>query len=293
MTRRTIGLLTIFGAACFAGTDGALDLKAPVIPLWLHGAPGSEGKTAPERWISQNDAFHRVTDIHNPSLTVFLPPAGKATGVAYVIAPGGGHKYLVMDLEGQFVAQKLNNIGIAAFVLKSRLANAEGSTYKVAGESLADVQRAIRVVRSRAKEWGVNPARVGVMGFSAGGELASLAETRYDAGKPDAADPIDRASCRPDFAVLGYPGGKSANFVPTKQTPPTVIVVNADDNLSVTAAEYFVALKKAGVPAELHVYTRGGHGFGMTGRNAEFQKLPVSKWPGQLQEWMVDAGLLP
>ncbi len=275
-----------------------LDMHKPVISLWPGGAPGSEGKSAPERWITHAeaapgekpvvDSFHRVTDINNPNLTVFLAPPAKANGAAFIVAPGGGHKYLVMDLEGEFVAQKLNSMGFSAFVLKSRLAKAKDSTYKADVESLADAQRAIRLVRSRAAEWGINPNRVGIMGFSAGGELAALAETRYDSGKADSSDPIDRLSCKPNFVVLGYPGFRPATLTLTKDTPPTFIFVNHDDSLSVVAAEYYIALKKAGVPAELHVFDRGGHGVGVTGRTDEFKTLPVAKWPDRLGDWMLD-----
>lgn len=295
--------LVVFTALCGGALAAdSLDMHKPVIPLWPAGAPGSEGKTAPERWITHAeaapgeqpaiDSFHRVTDINQPSLTVFLPPKDKATGAAFVIAPGGGHKYLVVDIEGQFVAEKLNGMGIAAFVLKNRLARAKGSTYKADVESLADAQRAIRTVRTRAREWNVDPNRVGIMGFSAGGELAALAETRYDAGKPGAPDPIDHASSKPDFVVLGYPGFRPGSILPTRETPPTFLFVNHDDGLSVVAAEYYIALKKAGVPAELHVFDRGGHGFGVTGRTPEFKKLPVAKWPDRLQDWMTDMGFL-
>jgi endo-1,4-beta-xylanase len=244
-------------------------------------------------WIPTTDGFHRVRNIHQPSLTVFLPPKDKATGVAYVICPGGGHNYLVMDLEGANVARRLNTMGIAAFILKSRLANTKDYHYKVDVESLADAQRAVRTVRSRAREWGVDASRVGIMGFSAGGELAAYAETRWERGKPDSADPIERQSSRPDFAVLAYPGGKAANLTVTKETPATFIVVNNDDNLAPNSADYYSAIRKAGVPVELHVYNRGGHGFGMTGRTPAFAQLPVSGWPGRFQEWMVDMGFLP
>src|SRR3954451_1690131 len=173
--------IVIFSAC---GAESALTMQGPAVMLWPNGAPGSEGKTAPERWIagSSPDAFHRVTDIHKPSIIVYLPPKEKATAAAFVVAPGGGHRYLVMDLEGEFVAKRLNEMGVAAFVLKSRLARAEGSTYKPEVESLADLQRAVRVVRSRAEEWGIDTTRVGVIGFSAGGHLAALAENRFDPG---------------------------------------------------------------------------------------------------------------
>ncbi len=262
--------------------------------LWPDGAPGSEGKTAPERWIagSTPDAFHRVTDVHRPSITVYLAPKEKANGAAFVVMPGGGHRYLVMDLEGEFVAQKLNEMGVAAFVVKSRLERAEGSTYKAEVESLADVQRAVRLVRSRATEWGVDVRRVGVMGFSAGGHLAALAANRFDEVKAGAADAVDRMSSRPDFAVLGYPAYITASTLTAKDPPPTFIFVNNDDNLAAASGEYYLALKKARASAEMHVFRRGGHGVGMTGRGPEFAGMPEAMWPDLLRAWMADLGYL-
>jgi len=292
MHRSLVAAFFLSSALALAADSSGLDLKAPEVFLWPNGAPGSEGAHGSPEWMPGTDGFHRIRNIHQPSLTVFLPPKDKATGVAFVICPGGGHNYLVMDLEGANVARRLNDMGIAGFILKSRLAHTPGYDYKVDVQSLADAQRAIRLVRSRAKEWSVDTTRVGIMGFSAGGEIASLAETRFDEGKADAADPIDRQSSRPDFAVLAYPGGKPANFTVTRQTPPTFIVVNNDDNLAPVSAEYYLALKKAGVPAELHVYNRGGHGFGMTGRTPAFEQLPVSGWPARFQDWMADQGFL-
>ena len=295
---RIASMMLIAVPAAIAAT-GPYEMKGQTVFLWPHGAPGSEGKTAPERWIDNTaagqtpDPYHRVTDIHNPSITAYLPPKGRATGAAFIIAPGGGHRYLVVDLEGEFVAKKLNEMGVAGFVLKSRLAKADGSTYKAEVESLADVQRAIRLVRSRAREWQIDPACVGVMGFSAGGYLAALAENRDEPGNPAAPDPVDRFSSKADFAVLGYPGLSGQDFNITKQTPPTFIFVNNDDPLSTASAEYYLKLKKAGVQAELHVFRRGGHGVGATGRvPAEFQKESVSKWPELLGAWMGDLGLL-
>ncbi len=291
--RRIPILIALATLPLFAAKD-ALDLHAPEIKLWANGAPGSEGKTDPERWIEGGtpDAFHRVTDIHNPSVTVFLPPKGKANGAAFIIAPGGAHRYLVMDLEGKFAADRLNAMGFAAFVLKSRLARAEGSTYKVEVESQADILRAVRLVRSRAKEWGVDPARVGVMGFSAGGHLSALAENRFDAGKPDDADPAERVSSRPDFAVLGYPGFSAGRPQVDKNAPPTFIFINDDDPLATGAAEYYLELRKAKITSEFHVFRRGGHGVGMTGRTAEFKTMPESKWPDLLEAWLNDIGVV-
>jgi acetyl esterase/lipase len=293
MSRMTALLPFIVVTALVAAT-GPYDMQAPIINLWPNGAPGSEGKTAPERWIegSPPDRFHRVTDVHNPSLAVYLPPKDKATGAACIIAPGGGHRYLVMDLEGRFVAEKLNGMGVAGFVLKSRLANAEGSTYKVERESMADTQRAIRLVRGRAKEWGIDPGRICIMGFSAGGQLAALAENQFDSGNPSAADPVDRTSSRPDFAVLGYPGVQGWKNPIAKDAPPTFVFVNNDDSLSIAVTEYYLALKKAGMTAEFHVFRRGGHGVGMTGRTAEFNAMPESMWPSLLEAWMKDLGFL-
>jgi len=254
-----------------------------MIRIWPGVAPGSEGKeNIPERWVEGGtpDAFHRVTDVHHPSLTIYLPPKDKATGAACIIAPGGGHRYLVVDLEGELVAKKLNEMGVAAFVLRSRLSRAEGSTYRAEIESLADVQQAMRVVRERAKEWGVNPARLGVMGFSAGGHLAALAQNNF------------AADTRPDFVVLGYPAYVGASTPIAKDAPPVFIFINDDDNLATGAGEYYLALRKAKIAAEFHVFRRGGHGVGATGRAPGFEKLGVARWPELLGVWLADLGLL-
>lgn len=280
---KTIALaLALSASVSLCASPDPFVTKAPIVRIWPGVAPGSEGKTAPERWVEGGtpDAFHRVTDIHQPSITVYLPPKEKATGAAFIVAPGGGHRYLVVDLEGELVAKKLNEMGIAAFVLRSRLARAEGSTYKVEVESLADMQQAIRVVRSRAPEWGVNAARVGVMGFSAGGHLALLAANNHE------------PATRPDFVVLAYPGGGSAGATVGTDIPPTFIFVNDDDALATGAAEYYLALRKAKVSAEFHVFRRGGHGVGATGRAPGFEKLGAAKWPELLEIWMADQGLL-
>jgi endo-1,4-beta-xylanase len=275
-----------------AADPNSIDLHAPEIAIWPGDAPGSEGVQAHEEWMPSTDGFHRVRNIHHPSLTVFLPPKEKATGVAFVVCPGGGHNYLVMDLEGANVARVLNGMGIAAFILKSRLAHTPEFHYKVDVESLADVQRAIRLVRSRAREWNVDPTHIGIMGFSAGGELAALAESRYDRGNSSAPDAVERESSRPDFAVLAYPAGKAAEMTFTKETPATFLVVASDDNLSPNSIDYWTALRRAGVPVELHVYRRAGHGFGMTGRTPAFARLPVAAWPARFHEWMADMEFL-
>ena len=262
----------------FAGDS--LSWSRPEIPLWPNGAPGSEGHASAEKWNPSTDGFHRITNINNPSITVFLPPTGEASGTGVIVCPGGAHRYLVMDLEGSMVAERLNSMGIAAFVLKSRLARAPGSTYKVE-DSLADAQQAMRLVRSRASEWNIKPNRVGIMGFSAGGEIAALAETRFTGPET-----------RPDFAVLAYPGVHPDNMTIPKGTPPTFLVVADDDKLATAVAAYYGKLKTQGVPAEVHIYAKGGHGFGMTGRTTEFRSLEVSHWPEALQAWLSFSGFL-
>lgn len=282
-------LLSIFAMSCAihsAIADPAPFVPSgPMIPIWPGEAPGSEGKSGqPEKWIegATPDAFHRVTNIHVPTLTVYLPEKHKANGTAVIIAPGGAHRYLVVDLEGELVARKLNDMGIAAFVLRSRLARAEGSTYRVEVESLADMQQAIRVVRERARQWRIDPARVGVMGFSAGGYLAALAEN-------------EEAATRPAFAVLAYPAF-DADTVPevAENAPPTFLYVNDDDPFAAGTAKYYLALRDAKISAELHVFRRGGHGTGMTGRGptSGFDELGAARWPALLQTWLTDLGLI-
>jgi acetyl esterase/lipase len=263
-----------------ASAGDALSFSRPEIPLWPNGAPGSEGQTSAEKWNPSTDGFHRITNINNPSITVFLPPKAEASGGAVIVCPGGGHQYLVMDLEGSMVAERLNSMGIAAFVLKSRLSRAPGSTYKVE-DSLADAQQALRLVRSRATEWNIKPNRVGIMGFSAGGQIAALAETRFTG-----------SDTRPDFAVLAYPGVRPDEMTIPKDTPPTFLVVADDDRLAIATATYYGKLKAQGIPAEVHIYAKGGHGFGMTGRTTEFRNLEVSHWPEALQAWLRFSGFL-
>jgi acetyl esterase/lipase len=271
-----------------AANARAADPAPQEVRLWSGVAPGSEGKTAPEVVNEGADGIHRISGIHKPSLTVYLPAKDTATGAAVVIMPGGGHKYLAIDNEGHAVARWLSQHGVAGFVLKYRLAREPGSTYKVDVHALADAQRALRVVRSRAKTWSIDPARVGVMGFSAGGELAGLAGARFDAGKADAKDPIERESSRPAFQVLMYPGGAGPEGELPKDAPPAFFCTASDDkNPTKNALALFQRLRDAGVSAELHIYGKGGHGFGMKDR-----PLPITAWPTRLREWLDDQGLL-
>jgi acetyl esterase/lipase len=263
--------------------------------LWPDGAPGAKG----------------TEETDKPSLTVFLPPEGKANGTAVVICPGGGYQFLAVDHEGKQIGEWLNKQGVTAFMLKYRIA----PRYRHPAP-LQDAQRAIRTVRARAKEWNVDPKRIGIWGFSAGGHLASTAGTHFDDGNPGAADPIEKASCRPDFLILCYPVitleppyahmgsrnnllGKNADpklveslcndKQVTDKTPPTFIF-HTDEDKGVppeNAILFYMALKKAKVPAELHIYEKGPHGVGLA------QKLPAaSSWPDRLADWMKGRGLL-
>ena len=259
-----------------------------VIPIWPAGNLAADAATQHEV-VTENAAHeHTVTNIHNPTITAYLPPADKATGVAIVVAPGGGHRFLSIDHEGYDVGKWLASIGVAGFVLKYRLAHAENSHYTVE-DADQDAQRAIRLIRARAEEWHVNPAKVGILGFSAGGEVAVLAATKFDRGKPEASDAIEHQSSRPDFQVLIYPGVQPANIVVTKDTPPAfMLCANNDAGPSNAIPALAQAFKKVGVPVEIHIYNSGGHGFGIRPR-----PLPISSWPLRLQEWMMDSAILP
>ena len=262
------------------------------ILLWPEGAPGSEGKQNEKEAVTyktwQEINYISVTNIHQPSITPYLPTQGMATGAAVIVAPGGGHTNLAIDTEGYNVAQWLAEHGVAAFVLKYRLAKAPGSTYQVEKESLADAQRAIRLVRSRATEWGVNPAAVGVMGFSAGGEIMALAAMRSDTGKTDAADPVEKQGCKPSFQALIYPGNTRA-IHPEADSPPAFLVSASDDvAISDGVANVYLLFHKAKVPAEMHVFASGAHGFGL----GTYRPMPTVAWPGLFIAWLGDRGMM-
>lgn len=259
------------------------------LPLWPKGAPGSEGKVGEEKVRITEDGEHVVSNIHRPSLTPYLPAKDKATHAAVIVAPGGGHRELWVDHEGHNVARWLSAHGIAAFVLKYRLAREPDSTYKVEEHALADAQRAIQYVRSRAEEWGINPSRIGVMGFSAGGEVAALSAMRILDGKKDAVDAVERISSRPDFQALIYPGN-SGKIVVTKESPPAFLLCGYKDrpDISRGLAEVYLKFKDAGVPAEFHVYSGAGHGFGVREKNHD----AASTWLARFEEWLGDLGFL-
>jgi len=259
------------------------------IPLWPKGAPGSEGKAGEEKVRITPDGEHVISNIHHPSITPYLPPKDKAKVAAVIVAPGGGHRELWVDHEGRNVARWLSAHGIAAFVLKYRLAHEPNSTYKVDEHALADAQRAIQYVRNRAEEWGIEPTRIGVMGFSAGGEVAALTGMHFLKANKDAADAVERVSSRPDFQALIYPGN-SRQITVTKESPPAFLLCGYNDrpDISRGLAEVYLKFKEAGVPTEFHVYYAAGHGFGVREKNHN----AVSTWLARFEEWLGDLGFL-
>ena len=283
------------------------DAPAPaVIPLWDGKAPHAVGDTPADK----------------PSMTVYRAPADKANGAAVVVCPGGGYGFLADDHEGKQVAEYFNGIGVTAFVLKYRIVGKDRPG-PIHPAPLTDAQRAIRMARFKAKDYGLDPKRIGIMGFSAGGHLASSAATHFDSGSKEAgADAIDAMSCRPDFAILAYPvismvdgvthGGSKKNLLGdkpdaklvelmsnekqvTKETPPTFIFHTSADTavLPENAILFYTALKKAGVPAELHIYEKGKHGVGL-GRDPKWTggETSVATWPDRLTDWLKNRKIL-
>jgi acetyl esterase/lipase len=253
------------------------------ILLWPHGAPGSEGKTAGEAVRLTELGEHIVSSVHHPSIAPYLPSPATATGAAVIVIPGGGHRELWMDHEGYRVGRWLSDHGIAAFVLKYRLARDAGSSYTIEGHALADAQRAIRLVRSRAAEWHLSPDRIGVMGFSAGGELAVLAGTRYDGGAPAVADPVDREGSRPAFMGLIYPA-IPGDLGLSKDTPPAFLLCGANDSPAIAdgVLALYGSIRRAGGSAEMHVLGGAGHGFGIRDNNPP----AIAAWPAMFYDWL-------
>jgi acetyl esterase/lipase len=288
MMTRAVALVLLAAAAGVAQTPETR-------PLWPKGAPGALGDAATDK----------------PSIAIYPAPREKASGAAVVVVPGGGYGTLALDHEGKQIAEWLNAHGIAAFVLRYRL----GPRYHHPVE-IGDAQRAIRTVRALAAEFRIAPDRIGIWGFSAGGHLASTAGTHFDNGDANALDPIDRVSCRPDFIILCYPvvslateyvhKGSRTNLLGadpdpklmeylsnekqvTPQTPPTFLFHTDADRVvpPENAVLFYLALRKAGVPAELHIYEKGNHGVGLA------QKDPVlATWPGRLADWLKARGAI-
>lgn len=270
------------------------------LKVWPNGAPDSNGMTQPEELFEGK----RVRNVSEAEIYVYLPKQGVNTGAAIVICPGGGYGMEAMDHEGYDMAEWLTKQGVAGIVLKYRL------PYGHHQIPLEDAQRTIRLVRQKAAEWGINPSRIGIAGSSAGGHLASTAGTHFDLGKPESDDKIDKMSCRPDFMLLLYPvitfneafghmgtrnnligQGNNLELVEkysnelhvTAQTPPTFLILADDDNAVPprNSIEFYMAMKKFNIPAEMHIFSKGGHGFGMNKINQ-----PVDQWPNLFAQWL-------
>ena len=272
------------------------------INVWPRGAPGAQPAPASETDTTTTTDHMvagrpviRLGNVSVPTLTLYSPK-GANTGAAVVVFPGGAYRIVAIDLEGTEVCDWLNSIGVSCVLLKYRVP--DSGPYPKSSAALQDAQRSLGIVRSHAAEWHIDPNRIGVLGFSAGAHIAAALSTHYDQRLYDPIDDADKLSCRPDFAVIVYPGYLALadqNFAPnpeihvTDKTPPTFIVQAEDDPVHVeNATVYFLALKNAKVPAELHIYAQGGHGYGL--RRTAF---PVSTWPQSAETWLRNTQILP
>jgi acetyl esterase/lipase len=256
-----------------------------VIHLWPNGAPGFESR----KDIPEEAKDYWVRNINNPSLTVFSAPPSKATGCAVVVAPGGGFRELVFDAEGIQVASYLNSIGVTVFALKYRLPKEADSPYTLENVR-QDAYRALRLVRSRAAEFQVDPRRIGIMGFSAGGVVVDQVAFGKGDGDSAAADPVDRVNGRPNFEVIVYPGGPAPQDVPP-DTAPAFIICATDDQYGCdkVALDLYERFRAAHVPVEAHFIERGKHAFNM-GYHSEYSA--IRGWPNRLADWLGDSGFL-
>jgi acetyl esterase/lipase len=269
--------------------------------LWPKSAPGERGDIGVEQDMTKpSDSLYggkrvvRIGNVSIPTITLYRPAQDKDTGAAVVVCPGGGYEILSMDLEGTEVCQWLNSVGVTAVLLKYRVPARNGLERYTA--PLQDVQRALGLVRYHATEWHLDPKRIGIIGFSAGGHLSAAASTRFDKRTYEVVDESDKVSCRPNFAMLIYPAYLIRRVGPdlapeltvTTNTPPTFLVQTEDDQIHVeNALFYYLALKKANVPAELHLFAKGGHAYGL--RKSD---KAVMSWPQRAGEWMRELGVL-
>jgi acetyl esterase/lipase len=289
-------------AGVLASGSAAMAAETPrVLDVWPGKAPGEKGDVGEEKVqepkAGDKHPVRRITNVTHPTLTVFKPASDKDTGAAVVIAPGGGYNILAWDLEGEEVAGWLNSIGVTGIVLKYRVPRRPGTPADQAPpQAQMDAQRAISLVRSKAKELGIDPKRIGMLGFSAGGHLTAWTATNSDHRSYEPIDDADKESCRPDFVVLIYPAylvaKGQAELVPdirvSKDSPPTFFAHAGDDGVSpLNSVVMYQALKKAKVPAELHVYAAGGHGFGLRPSGK-----PCATWPQRCAEWMKGQGIV-
>jgi len=294
MTVKTLSIVIAFLTMLWISV-GVASESPPVFDVWPGVAPGEKGDIGQEQFQPpQREAkpVKRLTNVTRPTITVYRPDGVKSTNAAVVICPGGGYSILAMDLEGEEVAAWLNSIGVTGIVLKYRVpARKDQSTHLA---PLQDAQRAVSLVRSHAEEWNLDPHRIGILGFSAGGHLAAVTATNYDKRQYNALDDVDKVSCRPDFAVLAYPaylttGDHLAPEVRVNaQTPPVFFVHAGDDPISAEGSiTMYLALRRAKVPAELHLYAAGGHGFGLRPTDK-----PATTWPKRCAEWLRSTGIV-
>jgi acetyl esterase/lipase len=300
VTVAALSCVSIFGQSAWQPAAGHTQ-----IPIWPNGAPPvpnapkapqeADTTTAQDPLIAGKPLI-RLGNVSVPTITYYAPQPAAPPGPhpAVVVFPGGGYHILAIDLEGTEVCDWLNGAGIACVLLKYRVP--DSGPYPKSPAALQDAQRAVGLVRQHAKEWNIDPARVGVLGFSAGGHLAAAISTHFDKRTYERVDGADDLSCRPDFAVVVYPGylaiedrNMAANpeINPTEQTPHSFIVQAEDDPVHVeNATTYFLQLKKAKVPAELHIYAEGGHGYGL-----RRTRLPVTGWPALVESWLHTIGV--
>jgi acetyl esterase/lipase len=285
-------LLLLTGATIPAGTQSArppeplpLVPGAKVVTLWPSGSPMLKATDAAEVFTmtaGQSARVQKVVSIHNPSIELHLAPASSANGTAIILAAGGGNTELNVGTEGTDVATWLNGLGISAFILRYRL-----QPYNSAIDALADTERSVRMVRAHAKEWNVDPAKIGVMGFSAGGEQAARLMLNFDAGVADSPDPVERQSSRPDFVTLVYAGWGRLDMsqVPKNAPPAFLTSAGIDDAFHARqTVEFYNALFAANVPVELHIYGHGGHANGIKPRGG----IPFGTWHLRFVEWLTD-----
>jgi acetyl esterase/lipase len=297
ITTRILALVVVAAGSLGLPLAARADKSPESITLWPSGAPGEKGEPNEgiELPLKPDDTTIRITNVTNPTIRVFPAPAEKNTGAAVVICPGGGYNILAYNKEGTEVAEWLNSIGVTGIVLKYRVPAHKGQPKHAA--PLADVQRALGLVRHRASQWQIKPDRIGVLGFSAGGHLSATLSTNFGKRAYDPIDAADQVSCRPDFALLIYPaylaladqGNKLApELNVSAETPPTFLMQTQDDGVRVECSVfYYLALKNAEVPVEMHLYPHGGHGYGL-------RPLPqtVSTWPQRAEQWMRSLGVL-
>jgi acetyl esterase/lipase len=270
--------------------------KPEVLDVWT-GKPPGETKPIAEEKMEDSKGVKRITNVSKPTLTIFRPAKEKDTGAAVVICPGGGYNILAWDLEGTEVAEWLNSIGVTGIVLKYRVPRRpDQAKDKPPIGPLQDAQRTVSLVRDKAKEWHLDSKRIGILGFSAGGHLAASASTNFDKRAYEPQDDIDKIDCRPDFAIVIYPGylvtkdKKELNedIRVRKECPPVFFAHAGNDPVPVeSSVRMYLALKEANVPAELHVYATGGHGFGLRP-----SKNPCSTWPKSCEGWLRSQGFL-